>query len=54
MPDDLTASASYFLASIQKNTDRATCADVFLAVSDLLPGHLRQTLDDAYDALALA
>jgi hypothetical protein len=53
MPD--LSSASYFLADLANHTDKALAAEVFIAISDLMPTQaLRSALDDAYDALALA
>jgi hypothetical protein len=54
MPDDLTAAASYFLAAIAENADRELAEDTYRAVAEVLPYHIRASLDDAYDALAFA
>jgi hypothetical protein len=51
---ELTASASYFLAALANTSDSELCDDVYRAIAEVLPYHLRAALDDAYDALALA
>jgi hypothetical protein len=51
---DLSPSASYFLAAIAENADRELADDVYSAISDLLPYHLRAALDDAYETLEIA
>ena len=52
MSEDLSASACHFLAAIAANTDLAVVDDVYRAISDLLPHHLRDALDDAWEAVA--
>jgi hypothetical protein len=54
MPEDLTASASYFLAAIAANADRELAEETYQAIAEVLPYHLRAALDDAYNTLALA
>jgi hypothetical protein len=52
--DQLTSAASYLLAAVQNVADRATADEVFAAITDVLPPHLRAALDDAFDTMALA
>jgi hypothetical protein len=50
--DNVTASASYFLAAIGAASDRELAEDTYRAIADLLPHHLRDALDDAWEAVA--
>jgi hypothetical protein len=51
--DQLTAAASYLLAAVQNVADRATADEVFAAITDVLPPHLRAALDEVDAAMAL-
>jgi hypothetical protein len=46
----IEASASYFLAAISAATDDALADEVFQHISELLPYHLRPSLEDGYAA----
>jgi hypothetical protein len=46
---ELTAAATYLLASIANEGDRELAAETYRAISDAMPHHLRGALDDAWE-----
>lgn len=48
---DLTAAATYLLASIAAEGDRELAADTYRAIADALPYHLLNDLTAAWNSL---